>query len=333
MIFGHYAMDDLNRPTGKPLASSGARVQEIVIASACGFLLVGFPAARPLRRSPALDRDRYQRLRQILTISEDAARKLRAYIASQGAHTPASRNPKLVPAGFPVPRSYGNDEMARIGAALLGMGLIGLRGSTRQEGVVLPMVSGGNLRLSPSGLRFLFLREVWRGHSEHLHWPGDKSGVTIGPGYDMRDRPSKEQIAADLSAIGVDPAAAKKAAQGIGLRDEFAKKFVHDNKKLITLTDSQQEQLLQKILPAYENKANQSLNDDIKQRLFAHEYDALMSFTYNHGSLRGTLLCCAVNEGRLDDFSIKTGFSQHKPGLDADRRPMEIRLFTRGAYV
>ncbi|MDR3440951.1 glycoside hydrolase family protein [Telmatospirillum sp.] len=335
MIIGHHALDGQVRQTSKPVAYSTARLQEVFIASACGFQLVGFPNARPLRRSPALDRDRYQRLRQILSVSEDAARKLRDYIISQGHHEPDNRRPKVVPASFSMPRSYSNDETAQMGAALLSMGLIGLRGSEAQEGVVLPMVFGGDLSLSRCGRLFLFHREVWRGHSEHLHWPGGASGVTIGPGYDMNGAAdSKEQIISDLTAIGVDRAKATVAAEGFGKTLLKAKGFADDNKKLITLTDSQQEQLLRITIPKYEKNANQSLNDDVKQRLFAHEYDALMSFTYNHGSLgRTTLLCGAVNDGRLDDVSIKTGFNEYLPGVDAKRRPMEIRLFTRGMYV
>jgi GH24 family phage-related lysozyme (muramidase) len=88
---------------------------------------------------------------------------------------------------------------------------------------------------------------------------------------------------------------------------------------------------LRKTTQQYEGEANQFLNDDVKQRLFAHEYDALVSFTYNHGSLGGTLLGRAVNDGRLDKHSIMMGFNQYHPGKDTSRRPMEIRLFTRGA--
>ncbi|MTJ81245.1 MAG: hypothetical protein F8N37_09530 [Telmatospirillum sp.] len=335
MIFGHHVLDGQACRTGGAVAYSTAAVREVAIASACGFQLVGFPNARPLRRSPALDRDRYQRLRQILSLSEDTARKLRAYIASQTPHERDGRRPRVVPAGFTMPRSYGNDETARIGAALLSQGLIGLRGSTRQEGVVLPLVPGGDLKLSQSGLHFLFQREVWRGRSEHLHWPGGPSGVTIGPGYDMNGaRDGKEEVIAALTAIGVDRAKAMMASEGFGLPPLKAKKFAEDNKNLITLTDFQQEQLLQHTLPRYEKNANQSLNMDIKKRLFIHEFDALVSFTYNHGSLgRTTLLCQAVNGGRLDDVSIDQGFNQYKPGIDQNRRSMEIRLFTRGMYL
>lgn len=214
-------------------------MQEVFIASACGFQVVGFPNARPLSRSSALDRDRHERLRQILSVSEEAARKLRDYIVSQGHHQPDDRRPKVVPASFSVmPRSsLGNDETARIGAALLGAGLIGLRGSTTQAGVVLPLTFGGRLTLSCSGLTFLFHREALKGVSEHLHWPGGPSGVSIGPGYDMRDR-REERIISDLTAIGIDPTVAQKAAGGHDMRNEVAGNFVRDNKKLITLTTS-----------------------------------------------------------------------------------------------
>lgn len=40
----------------------------------------------------------------------------------------------------------------------------------------------------------------------------------------------------------------------------------------------------------------------------------------------------AVNQGRLDDVSVMTGFNQYHPSKDTRRRPLEIRLFTRGIY-
>ena len=53
--------------------------------------------------------------------------------------------------------------------------------------------------------------EAWKNHSNHLHWPGGSSGVTLGPGYDMRQR-TRQEIFADLTAIGIDRKSAEEVA-------------------------------------------------------------------------------------------------------------------------
>jgi len=58
------------------------------------------------------------------------------------------------------------------------------------------------LAISENGLRFIFRREAQAGVSNHLHWPGGSSGVTLGPGYDMKLRGPSE-IAKDMTSIGL----------------------------------------------------------------------------------------------------------------------------------
>ena len=69
--------------------------------------------------------------------------------------------------------------------------------------------------------------EGGRFHSRTLCVPSDSSGLTIGRGYDMKER-SAASIAADLSAAGVAAADATKISKAAGLSGAAAKKFITD---------------------------------------------------------------------------------------------------------
>lgn len=60
------------------------------------------------------------------------------------------------------------------------------------------------------------------------HVPGGWSGVTIGRGYDMKER-SESEILEDLSNAGVSMDRAKQLAECNGLRGENAKEFLESN--------------------------------------------------------------------------------------------------------
>ncbi|GBQ74860.1 hypothetical protein AA0521_2560 [Komagataeibacter intermedius NRIC 0521] len=117
-----------------------------------------------------------------------------------------------------------------------------------------------------------------RGVSNRLHWPGGASGVTLGPGYDMRDR-SRAEVEQKLRSIKIPSDLAAKAAAGAGLRGEAARKFARDNKNLVNLTDDQQSRLLQVNLPSYEAIVRRGTHVYLTQ----NEFDALVSFVYNPG--------------------------------------------------
>ena len=127
--------------------------------------------------------------------------------------------------------------------------------------------------------RFIYNHEAQRGVSNHLYWPHGASGVTLGAGYDMRER-SAASIEADLTSIGVDPA----AAPGCGRRCRTAKRRSaplccrppgNDRSK-----------------PGAGRSAGRSdpaaLRADGRQRshhspLHQYEFDALLSYAYNPG--------------------------------------------------
>ena len=136
------------------------------------------------------------------------------------------------------------------------------------------------MRCSAAGRKFIFSIEVGglKKVTARLHWPGGNSGVTLGPGYDMKDR-SAASVQADLVQIGVDAASANTAAQGAGLKGEEAEDFADDHADLLTLTDAQQVALLARVVPHYEAIVNRHIEIALRQ----HEFDALVSFVYNPG--------------------------------------------------
>ena len=71
--------------------------------------------------------------------------------------------------------------------------------------------------------------EGGRFHSRTLSVPSDSSGLTIGRGYDMKER-SAATIAADLGAAGVPAADASKISKAAGLSGAAARKFITDQK-------------------------------------------------------------------------------------------------------
>ncbi|OUS25028.1 hypothetical protein A9Q99_22540 [Gammaproteobacteria bacterium 45_16_T64] len=84
-------------------------------------------------------------------------------------------------------------------------------------------------------------------HSRVLHVPGDTSGLTIGRGYDMKEK-SAEKITQDLTDAGVDGTVSITLGGASGLFGDAAKAFIEQEK----LTDFEismesQEQLFLKI--------------------------------------------------------------------------------------
>ena len=65
-------------------------------------------------------------------------------------------------------------------------------------------------------------------HSRCLHVPSQNSGLTLGRGYDMKER-SKTEVRDDLSAAGVASATANLISQAAGLRGDQAEQFIAEN--------------------------------------------------------------------------------------------------------
>jgi hypothetical protein len=188
-----------------------------------------------------------------------------------------------------------------------------------------------SMTTSDAGLLFIFHHEALKGVTEHLHWPGGSSGVTLGAGYDMKER-SASQIANDLKSIGVASDSAEKASAGAGLKHAEADDFADDNHDLLSLTQEQQVKLLKQIVPHYEAIVKRN----IRVKLSQNEFDALVSFSYNPGG-HVTSITHAINNNKVDDavrnWSARVTTGHKKSQGLVNRRRDEVNLYVRGVYV
>ncbi len=92
-------------------------------------------------------------------------------------------------------------------------------------------------------------------YSRKAHWPQGASGVTIGRGYDMKER-TKEEVFSDLTEAGVSVENANLLKEGAGLTQNAAKDFVKSEKiKDIELTEEEQLNLFNIVYAFYESDA------------------------------------------------------------------------------
>ena len=187
------------------------------------------------------------------------------------------------------------------------------------------------LSTSAQGRQFIIRHEAQHGVSNHLHHPSAGSGVTIGPGYDMKDR-SPAEVASALKLIGVANDAAEKAAQGARLSGAPAEAFAKSNKNVLDLSDLQQAALLTHIVGHYENMVKSA----IKIPLHQYEFDALVSYAYNPGGgwLRMTKL---INEHLTHEAMLELSRHVFSHGQQINslvvRRAAECKIFLYGVYT
>ncbi|ACT15041.1 MULTISPECIES: hypothetical protein [Pectobacterium] len=80
-----------------------------------------------------------------------------------------------------------------------------------------------------------------RDFSRVIHWPGnDKSGVTLGRGYDMGKR-TKGEVYSDMLRVGIGSEKASLIAMGAGLKGGAAATFVKEYKEKIGVITHQQQ--------------------------------------------------------------------------------------------
>lgn len=195
-----------------------------------------------------------------------------------------------------------------------------------------PVFAPSDLAISARGRRFIYDHERLGTFSRRLYWPKGASGVTLGAGFDMRDRGERE-IADDLEAIGVEPEVAAHAARGSHLTGAAAQLFAHNNHGLIFLTSEQELGLMEWILPHYVAMVRRRLRRSLTQA----QFDALVSYAYNPGTGAAWRAVLAhVNAGEDDDAMQEISrqvTSRHKvvPSL-VERRRDEVRLYRTGDY-
>jgi LysM repeat protein len=204
-----------------------------------------------------------------------------------------------------------------------------------------PGASGGGTagpssgRVSENGLRFLYNHEAQRGVSNHLHWPGGASGVTLGPGYDMRGR-SADSIVRDLTAVGVDRSTATRIAGAAGLTGSAASNFASANRNLVSLTPAQEQALLRTEVARFE----QVVANNVTRPLTQNQFDALVSFAYNIGEtgFRESTALRRINAGDMAGGAQAMTWWNKSDGNVVqglvNRRADEVQLFnTPGAAM
>jgi len=186
------------------------------------------------------------------------------------------------------------------------------------------------MHLSKKGKQFIFTHESQASVSNHLHWPRGASGVTLGPGYDMKKR-SKSEIRTDMMAIGLDALTSTKISEGSELTGAKADDFANDNYSLVNLTEKQEMKLLDWISPKYERKVKEYIRIPLKQS----QFDALVSFAYNPGYEFGTVMEL-VNNGKIAVAMAEIKKRVKSKGNIVkslvSRRNYEVNLYLYGDY-
>ena len=185
-------------------------------------------------------------------------------------------------------------------------------------------------KVSNAGRALIEKEEELPGVSNTLHHPSAASGVTLGPGYDMKKK-SADQIISDLVSIGVAPDVAKKISTASHLPAKNIKEFIKDNKTLLDLSSEQQARLLASSIGPYEDKVRR----DITVPLKPYQFDALVSFLYNPGH-GWPAVRDAINSGDFQAAAVamkkqvKSGGKVLKDLVE--RRQQEADLLLTGEY-
>lgn len=180
---------------------------------------------------------------------------------------------------------------------------------------------------------FTYGEEVGRGKNKDIslkpHWPGGESGVTIGPGYDMRYR-SKDKIKEDMLNSGVDEETATKLSEGAKENHHGAKTWTNDNSD-IRITEPQQRAIFNNVnVPEYEAKSkrmvarvakeNPELKDTKWEDLNDDQKAIIFDYAYNPGDKDGTkfkIMTKAAIEN--DTATMEENYKRYSKGKELGR--------------
>jgi GH24 family phage-related lysozyme (muramidase) len=99
------------------------------------------------------------------------------------------------------------------------------------------------------------------------------------------------------------------------------------HKSLVTLTPGQEWKIMELVLPWYEKRVRQAIRVDLRQ----HQFDALVTFAYNAGSVYSKI-AKPVNAGEHQTAAIVLlGATPKNPQLNS-RRAAESALYSRADY-
>lgn len=143
--------------------------------------------------------------------------------------------------------------------------------------------------------------------SRRLHWPGGASGVTLGRGYDMKQRTSAS-VYADLVAAGVDHDAAQKFSQGAQLSGHEARDFVNNNRDAYGVISRESQRILFEDVtyPRYEAAAKTRYTNGTAGEVGATPWDSL------DGRVRDIAVDLTYQQGSIWDRQL-THVSQNNP--------------------
>lgn len=167
-------------------------------------------------------------------------------------------------------------------------------------------------------------------HSRKLHYPGGASGVTLGRGYDLKERNSAS-IVHDLMSAGVGSDNARAIAKGALKSGQSASAFVKDLDALkIEITPQAQVKLFE---IAYEQKADYTQHlatkDDVTKKYGKTDWaklnpairEALVDLTFRgdyDGSTR-EFLQSSVVKNDLSAFAKLISDAKYWPRVPRDR--------------
>lgn len=198
------------------------------------------------------------------------------------------------------------------------------------DGSLVSGVTRAGPHISSDGKRFIMGEE---GDGSHLYWPGgEKSGDTLGPGYDLGNRQAPD-VLADMTAAGVSAARAMAIFPAIGRVGDNAKKYANQHVNDITLSGTEQGNLFDQVVPDFEDAVHNILSHPARGRLFQYELDALISLAFNITAYATHDVSKDVN--RLDMISAASDWltlSGGGPGIP-DRRRREALMFEDCLYI
>jgi GH24 family phage-related lysozyme (muramidase) len=218
-----------------------------------------------------------------------------------------------------------------------------LSGIHNIDGAFEPPLPPTALRTSPTGKRMMRFNESSGDYkkTKYLHHPSDSSGVTIGFGYDMKER-NKTSIQMDLMRIGVAKEVAAQVAEASGKKgsaaDAFVDKYGEKAKSpLICLEDAQQDDLMNIYLKDKERLVKTHVHVNLLQR----EFDALVSFAVNPGAKalqtpRFAQVAHDINHGWVSDaldliLTAVPSDPKVRKGV-MTRRHREVQFYLTGRY-
>ena len=132
--------------------------------------------------------------------------------------------------------------------------------------------------------KFTYEQEIGP-NSTKLHHPTKTSGVTIGAGYDMKEK-SQDTIIEDMTSVGVPEDKADRLSLASGLSGKEASDFVKENSDLEITLPEQEKLFTIKISEAFKQADNdlRSLGYDPDQ-VPQDKKEVLADYTYNLGNL------------------------------------------------